>query len=386
MKLNACLECNSAAEALGILGGDLYYAIFRTRKTSKINPRVLDPDMWIRQKEEIIKFKRELFHDGDNVFRVTVHLKEDNDCKFYPVRKEGGKNDFLYSLVDHERENFEIWINRLCGESQPIRRYYTEYGKVEDDEGELEMKYNFVEEKIGVLHLDDYNEVDEYRITNKSNHTILKMTFGLKPIPTQERAGDVEMQEVAPVEEITEIASEQRIMECVILEGYSCSCILVPEVKCKVDGFRQMAGWNAEEHLGHKAHNNFQLNTTTTNHVKVYIECPVTCTVSLWDTNGLRISTRDASANQRTYVGMTHALKYDAFDMGINAYSISIMRSTSQEGQDFPFFVQLGAPGVSSQTHGGDQHMGEGLSVKFLLNKFRDLHESNIILTNRLVS
>ena len=112
-KLNACLECNSAAEALGILDGDLYYAIFGTHKTSKINTRVLDPDMWIRQKEEIIKFKREIFHDGDNVFRVIVHLMHDNDRKIFPVRKEGGENDFLYSFAGHEGKNFEIWISRL---------------------------------------------------------------------------------------------------------------------------------------------------------------------------------------------------------------------------------------------------------------------------------
>ena len=176
---------------MNILGGDLYYAIFGTDKTSKINTRVSDQNMWIRQKEEIIKFEREIFHDGDNVFRVTVHLMRDNNHKFFPVRKKGRENDFKYSLAGHESENFEIFISRLSGKSQPIRRYYTAYMEPEKDEGELEMRQNFVENIIGILRLDEDDEVDEYRITNSHNDTILKMTFGLKP----KHGGDHDMQE-----------------------------------------------------------------------------------------------------------------------------------------------------------------------------------------------
>ena len=369
-KLNECLECNSSSAALGILGSDLYFAIFGTYKTSKINTRVSDSNMWNRQKVEIRQFKHEIFHDGDNIFRVVVHMKHNESHKIFPVRKRGSVNELMYSFAGHSGQGFEIWISLLSGSTQHIQPYYTEWGKTETKEEELEITRNFSGEKIACLHFTDDDEFDVYRITNRHNQTILKMTFGLKPIPTQEIEPVEEIQEIAPVEEMQEIAPVEEIMHCVTRQGHSCKCFLVPEVKCKVDSFRSMAGWNVEEHVGHNAHNNFELTTTTTNHVKVYIECPVDCTVSLWHKDGSKMSSCRASANQRTYVGTTTALEYNAFEMGMNAYHISIVDDMSIEGQDFPFFVQLGAPGVLSQTQNSDHAMGREHSVKFLLNKF----------------
>ncbi len=65
--------------------------------------------------------------------------------------------------------------------------------------------------------------------------------------------------------------------------------------KSKVEHFRKM-GWEED------GYNYFELNTGTVNQVKVYILCPMTCTVSLWDKQAGVTSTCQAPVNTCTLV------------------------------------------------------------------------------------
>ena len=86
------------------------------------------------------------------------------------------------------------------------------------------------------------------------------MTFGLKPVAFNEIASEF----------------EKEISRCVSMvfqaEEHLCKCFLVPEVTSKVEQFRKMGSMDDDNHT-------FELTHNTTNQVKVYMLCPLKCSV-----------------------------------------------------------------------------------------------------------
>lgn len=339
-KFDLFLACESLSQAEGILDRDLNYAVFGPdSKGIRGNPDII----LTRKKNEIIDCKKEIFHDGDNIFRVIVQGKDD-EVKYFPVKgKNGTVNELRYCL--RENENVEIWLSLLSNGLKHIDAHYTGWEKHEIYEEEYIIQQTFMGQKIACLFFTDQEEVDVYRITTGNNNTILQMTFGLKPIGFDEIA------------RVFETNSRGCLSADLEVQGHTCKYFLVPEVTSKIDSFRQMA-------LMENDTPSFELTTSTTNRMKVYILCPVQCTVALWDKGGNRMSSCEAPANTCMLVGTTHVLGHDVFDMEKNEYHISIL------GADFPLFVCMGTHTAVSRARDGEHSMQiEQSHLQFLLHK-----------------
>ena len=339
---NIFLACESLSQSEEILDSNLNYAVFGPKpRGTRIIPEIT---ILNRKKDEIKDCMKEIFHDGSNIFRVIVQGKKD-EVKYFPVKGQNGTvNELRYCLP--ENENVDIWLSLLSNGFKHIDAHYTAWGKHEIYEGEHIIQQNFMGQKIACLFFIEQEEVDVYRITTGDNNTILQMTFGLKPIA---------FDEIARVFQ----ANSRGLDVDLEVNGHTCKYFLVPEVTSKIDSFRQMAPFDDSSPPS------FELTTSTTNRVKVYILCPVQCTVALCDKDGNRMSSCKAPANTCMFVGTTHVLGHDVWDMEKNKYHISIL------GVDFPLFVCMGthAAGLPPQQ---DYLMGgtEQNHVKFLLNKF----------------
>ena len=95
MKFEQYLECESLSEAECILDSNLHYPVVGPEpKGTRVIPVIIKSN---RKKAIIEECKKEIFHDGVNIFRVIVNSREDESSKYFPMQGENGSvNEFRY--------------------------------------------------------------------------------------------------------------------------------------------------------------------------------------------------------------------------------------------------------------------------------------------------